>query len=267
MQNRILSLLLIFLAATAISSLPLSAKYVPNTAGDTIIYQSDNTLSPLITDGGTLLRPGGDINYNHTYAPDTIPVSIYLQNPSADVTSARMSLAVVSEDSGDTLSPGLFIRDAEGELLIGNTSRWSPSHSTTAYFQPASGSSNRLYLSITSPDSSTFSGAQGILLTLYLNGRELDEGYYDVCLTNGILYAKNARDHTLTLYGTPSVNDMFTLRDGVITGITGSTAAFANDYSTLVSPDRKHIYDLNGFPVLSPQKGRIYIIGGRATVY
>lgn len=163
-----------------------------------------------------------------------VPVLLHLENPTVAITAVEMYISfpegvtVISSET-DTRSAGTH------EVIAGTTS--------SGYF-----------VSVASEDVERFAGNEGAVCTLLCDFSTLADGDYTV--TSSGVFAIGVEGDVVTSYTTQDQNEVFTKKDGILTGIDAVKA----DEGKLV------IYNLQGVRMKEPQKGQINIINGKKLI-
>lgn len=164
-----------------------------------------------------------------------VPITLHLENPTIAITAVEMYLILpegVTIDSG-TLDNSRCV--ATHELVEGETQ-------------------NGLFVSIVAPDLNSFSLTNGAICSWTCDMSSLADGNYSISATG--MFAVRIASGEVVSYTTQDQNEVFTKKDGILTGIDAVKA----DEGKLV------IYNLQGVRLKEPQKGQINIINGKKVI-
>jgi uncharacterized protein YjdB len=177
-----------------------------------------------------------------------IPVTVYLTNPTVDITAVEANLeAPVSVDK--------FVYDEEEEdYKTADTDRWGKKHTVKYAAGTAAHGANVFFISITNPDNKAFKEKEGAVVTVYFDGSELADGDYVVKMTSSLAVGTDAKS-----YKAADMDAKFSIKDGKVTAVAALTAEAA--------AAGKAVYTVDGKKVAAPAKGQILIVDGKAVKF
>ncbi|MBR4649185.1 MAG: hypothetical protein IKO67_03425 [Bacteroidaceae bacterium] len=177
-----------------------------------------------------------------------IPVTVYLTNPTVDITAVEANLeAPVSVDK--------FVYDDEEEdYKTADTDRWGKKHTVKYAAGTAAHGANVFFISITNPDNKAFKEKEGAVVTVYFDGSELSDGDYVVKMTSSLAVGTDAKS-----YKAADMDAKFSIKDGKVTAVAALTAEAV--------AAGKAVYTVDGKKVAAPAKGQIYVVDGKAVKF
>ena len=177
-----------------------------------------------------------------------IPVTVYLTNPTVDITAVEANLeAPVNVDK--------FVYDDEEEdYKTADTDRWGKKHTVKYAAGTAAHGANVFFISITNPDNKAFKEKEGAVVTVYFDGSELADGDYVVKMTSSLAVGTDAKS-----YKAADMDAKFSIKDGKVTAVAALTAEAV--------AAGKAIYTVDGKKVAAPAKGHIYVVDGKAVKF
>lgn len=193
-----------------------------------------------------------------------VPVNIYLS--SADTALCAFETYIKGID------PKLFYTDTyEQGPMITTTNvlgKQVYTHNVILFNHTERYKDDAFYVSLTGSGNPAFTADEGVLVTIYFNATNLQDGKYTLQLVDAFAVSNDkvaTGSHTTSWF--PSAEQLaenaglltFTKADGKVTGINSATAADVTS--------AKGIYTINGTKVTAPQKGQIYVIDGKVVKY
>ena len=178
-----------------------------------------------------------------------IPVTVYLTNPSVEITAVEANLEA-------PVDVHKFVYDDEEEdYKTADTDRWGKKH--TVKYAPGSAlhGANAFFISITNPDNKAFKDTEGAVVTVYFDGSELADGDYVVSMKESLAVGTDAKS-----YKAADMDAKFSIKDGKVTAVTALTAEEALAAG-------KAIYTVDGKKVAAPVKGQIYVVDGKTVKF
>ncbi|MBR3372485.1 MAG: hypothetical protein IKG75_00525, partial [Bacteroidaceae bacterium] len=118
-----------------------------------------------------------------------IPVTVYLTNPTVDITAVEANLEA-------PVNVSKFVYDDEEEdYKTADTNRWGKKHTVKYAAGTAAHGANVFFISITNPDNKAFKEKEGAVVTVYFDGSELADGDYVVKMTSSLAVGTDAKSY------------------------------------------------------------------------
>ena len=165
-----------------------------------------------------------------------VPITLYLENPSINITAIEMYLSL-PEEARITTIESTSRSKTNHEIIIGNTL-------------------NGRFVSIASENMEQFEGVDGAVCTIYCDFGALANGSYTIS-SSGV-FAVGVADDVVTCYTTANQEEEFTKSDNGVSGIKSITPNESNG--------RLDIYNIQGIRLKEPQEGQINIINGKKVI-
>ena len=165
-----------------------------------------------------------------------VPITLYLENPSINITAFEMYLSLPEETRITTIE---------------STSRSKTNHEIII-----GGTLNGLFVSVASENMEQFEGVDGAVCTIYCDFGGLANGSYTISSSGA--FAVGVADDVVTCYTTANQEEEFTKSDNGISGIKSITPNASNG--------SLEIYNIQGIRMNKPQKGQINIINGKKVI-
>ena len=177
-----------------------------------------------------------------------IPVTVYLTNPTVDITAVEANLEA-------PVNVSKFVYDDEEEdYKTADTDRWGKKHTVKYAAGTAAHGANVFFISITNPDNKAFKEKEGAVVTVYFDGSELADGDYVVKMTSSLAVGTDAKS-----YKAADMDAKFSIKDGKVTAVAALTAEAV--------AAGKAVYTVDGKKVAAPAKGQIYVVDGKAVKF
>jgi len=204
--------------------------------GDEIIEGSDNVVYALVENTDNLAK---------------IPVTIYLTNPTTDITSVEAAIKAPVE-------VGKFLYDEDEEDFVYESSaRWKKTHGATLSAGTEEHGADAFFVSIASTKTQNFLEKEGAIITVYFDGSGLADGEYELEVFDAIsVWSDTFSSNT---YPTATAKVPFKIEGGKATGVESITAE--------AIAAAKAVYTLAGEAVAEPVKGNIYVVDGKVVKY
>ena len=177
-----------------------------------------------------------------------IPVTLYLTNPTNGITAVEATLVA-------PVDVKKFVYDEEEEDFVYDPgTRWTKGHAPMLAAGTEEHGADGFFISIADSKTRDFKETEGAIITVYFDGSDLGDGDYTVKMKDAISVAVG--DIT---YTSADVDAAFSIKDGKVTAVNSAIVEAAAAGNTL--------YTLDGKKVASPQKGQIYVVGGKTVKF
>ena len=176
-----------------------------------------------------------------------IPVTLYLSNPTNEITAVEATLVAPVDVKK------FLYDDEEDDFVYDAGDRWAK-HAPTMSAGTEEHGADGFYISIADSKTRNFKEKEGAIITVYFDGSELGDGDYTVKMKDAISVAVG--DIT---YTSADVDAAFSVKDGKVTAVNSAIVEAAAAGNTL--------YTLDGKKVAAPQKGQIYVVGGKTVKF
>ena len=165
-----------------------------------------------------------------------VPITLYLENPSINITAIEMYLSLPEEARIFTIESTSRSK-TNHEIIIGSTL-------------------NGRFVSIASENMEQFEGVDGAVCTIYCDFGGLANGSYTISSSGA--FAVGVADDVVTCYTTANQEEEITKSDNGVSGIKSITPSASNG--------RLEIYNIQGIRLDEPQKEQINIINGKKVI-
>ena len=165
-----------------------------------------------------------------------VPITLYLENPSINITAIEMYLSLPEEARIFTVESTSRSK-TNHEIIIGSTL-------------------NGLFVSLASENMEQFEGVDGAVCTIYCDFGGLANGSYTISSSGA--FAVGVADKVVTCYTTANQEEQFNKNDNGVSGIESITPNASNG--------SLEIYNIQGIRLDEHQKGQINIINGKKVI-
>ena len=176
-----------------------------------------------------------------------IPVTLYLSNPTNEITAVEATLVAPVDVKK------FLYDDEEDDFVYDAGDRWAK-HAPTMSAGTEEHGADGFYISIADSKTRNFKEKEGAIITVYFDGSELGDGDYTVKMKDAISVAVG--DIT---YTSADVDAAFSVKDGKVTAV---NSVIAN-----AAAAGKTVYGVDGKKATSTQKGQIYVIDGKTVKF